>query len=752
MTAIQRRLPQALPWVLPASTTHEGIPLGNGLFGALIWGQSDSLRFTINRADYWDHQGGITFGPDATYNRLREWLAQGDEGSVRREFEGLGPHGERHLRPTRLPMGRIDITLEQGTTLATASLDPATGEARLLLDGTSRGRISALVPRGRALLAVHFDGVAESGLQVRSRPPDADAVVEAYAERGIPAAAVSDSACDGGWYQRLPNDPDLYVVWALVSTGGMSTTLYVAAEYGETREEAKARATESLRWAQTTGFDALAEKETSWWRRYWRQCPAVDIPDPVLQEAYDLGMYKYAGIAAPDAPPATLQGPWVEEYRMPPWSSDYHFNINVQECYWPAYAGNQLGTMPPLFDMLEDWLPHLRDIARSFVGTEDGIMLHHSVDDRGTCMGGFWTGAIDHGSTGWMAHMMWQYYLYTQDKTFLAERAYPFMKAAMRVYEAMLETTPDGALVLPVSVSPEYGGSAMDAWGANASFQLAIIHALCRALIRAVEVLALDVDTSGWERIDRDLPAGSIAGEGSARELSLWDGQPLAHSHRHHSHLAGLYPFDTLNYWGTPEDQTLVDNSVRTWTRIGMGEWSGWCVPWAAILQARMHNGERAALLLEEHQRVFVTPGRATTHDAVFPGFTSLAMRSDIMQIEAAMGAATAVMEMLLHTASDVMYVFPAIPAKWANARFEGIRAEGAFLVSAERRAGRTVWVRVLSEQGGTLHLANPFGAQDVLQRSSEGKGERRLDGQDMLTINLAEGEEIVLYPAPEVQ
>ena len=40
-------------------------------------------------------------------------------------------------------------------------------------------------------------------------------------------------------------------------------------------------------------------------------------------------------------------------------------------------------------------------------------------------------------------------------------------------------------------------------------------------------------------------------------------------------------------------DSALVRNSMRTLTRIGPGQWTGWCVPWAAILHARMGNGAR---------------------------------------------------------------------------------------------------------------------------------------------------------------
>jgi hypothetical protein len=402
--------------------------------------------------------------------------------------------------------------------------------------------------------------------------------------------------------------------------------------------------------------------------------------------------------------------------------------------------------MEPLWEMLRAGEPKLRENARLFLGIDDGLMLNHAVDDRCTAMGGFWTGAIDHGSTAWVAQLMWQYYLYTQDRRFLAETAYPFMVGAMRVYEAMLEQTPDGGYALPVSVSPEYGGSAMWAWGRNASFQLAIIHWLCRALVRAAGILGVEGEqVDRWHEIDALTPTGSISDEGQGAELHLWDGQPLAESHRHHSHLAGLYPFDLFDPHHAVHDLTLLHNSMRTWTRIGMGAWSGWCLPWAAILWARMHNGERAALLLSEFRHTFMTVGRATTHDAVVPGLTTIDRRPDVMQIEAAMGATAAVIEMLLHTTAGVMYVYPAVPAIWDDVRFDGVRAEGAFLVSAERRGGQTRWVRVWATTPGTLRLAAPFGHRGAQVQSSQGAVCAICDA--VLEWEMAAGETLYLTP-----
>jgi len=37
-----------------AGSWDEGIPLGNGMLGALIWQKDNNLRFSLDRADLWD--------------------------------------------------------------------------------------------------------------------------------------------------------------------------------------------------------------------------------------------------------------------------------------------------------------------------------------------------------------------------------------------------------------------------------------------------------------------------------------------------------------------------------------------------------------------------------------------------------------------------------------------------------------------------------------------------------------------------
>jgi alpha-L-fucosidase 2 len=745
MSSKPQILQRRLEFDFPATEVHAGIPLSNGTLGALLWGEGRTLRITVNRADYWDHRGGLSFSDEANYANLRRWLQNGDEAKLREVFEGrrdVGSSTPPH--PTRLPMGRVDLELPVDWSLEGGGLHLGTGEVEVELAGhREQAKLRGVLLREAPVLCLRLAGIEGAAVKVVSRPPDASEVVERSRRYGMPRAQLFDLGEFGGWVQECPGEPAMCVGWLRHGTNG-GMLLYITSVYGDTPADARRNALEALEAARGEGYTPATLRTFTAWRKWWEQAAAIDVPDPTLELLYYLGMYKLGGLSVPGSPAATLQGPWVEEHRLPPWSSDYHFNINVQECYWPCFGGNHLEALQPLVRMLKEWEPKLRENARLFAGIPDGLMLPHSTDGRGTAMTGFWTGFVDHGSTAWVGQILWLAYRYSMDEGFLRATVYPFLKGAMRVYEAMLEEDEGGRLSLPVTVSPEYNGAGMDAWGRNASFQLAIVHFLCRALCQASETLGADpLVRERWAEIDARLPLGAI-GEGP--ELLLWEGQPLARSHRHHSHLAGLYPFDIFDCTGSEAHRRLVHNSMRRLTRMGMGEWTGWCMPWAAILHARLGSGEMAASILELYRRAFMGPGYFSTHDARFPGLTIMDSRPDIMQVEAAEGAAAAVLEMLLHTAGGVLRVFPAIPRAWREASFRGIRAEGAFLVSAALRGGRIGPVEIRSEAGAPLHLANPWGDGAVAIHRSEGPP-LRARGR-LIEVETHEGEILRIEPA----
>jgi alpha-L-fucosidase 2 len=731
-------------WRFPLPRTHTGVLQGNGTMGVTIWGEGNVLRLTVGRSDWWDHRGGMPWREGMSYSAIRGLLQAGDEVGLRSLFESTPtPEGRPH-RPSVLPIGRVEVVLPEGYCLSRADLDVDSGQVAITVTGAGGAHtITADLSMAEPLLCLEWPaGMPAPAVR---RVPAWRYVGDYLRSISFPEPVEFDNATESGWVQQAPTDPDLCLAYRVAGN-----RLWLTAQTGQASTHAYRLAEETLAAAVAAGAEALRVANRRWWDTYWARVPRLDLPNDLLAFHYHYGMYKFAGLSNPGSGiAATLQGPWIEEYQMPPWSSDYHFNINVQMCYWPAYRGNLLPHLEPLWAMIRSWEPLLRENARIFLGIDDGFMLPHAVDDRGTCMGGFWTGSVDHGCTAWVAHMMYGYWRYTGDLAFLRETAYPFMVAAMRVYEGMLDEC-DGRFVLPIGVSPEFGGSGMNAWGANASFQLACIHWLCESLQQAAAALG-ESPRPIWQRIREGLPLATTVGGGQA-EIGLWQGQPLTESHRHHSFIAGLYPFDVL----APDDAQwgpVIERTLATWVREGMGLWSGWAMPWAAILHSRVGNAEMAELTLEIWDRVFTNEGHGTLHDCQFSGFTLMGrgpahgdlQRPEIMQMDAGMGVTAAIMDLLLQTRRGVDYLFAGAPPRWRSVGFEGMRTEGGVLVSARREDGEVSEVRVHGDPGGVMLLANPWpGGSVVAQRAAV---EEVLAGA-VLTVRAAAGETVLLRPA----
>jgi hypothetical protein len=103
-----------------------------------------------------------------------------------------------------------------------------------------------------------------------------------------------------------------------------------------------------------------------------------------------------------------------------------------------------------------------------------------------------------------------------------------------------------------------------------------------------------------------------------------------------------------------------------------------------------------------------------------------------------------AVNEMLLQSHEGVIRFFPVWP-KGQQARFGGLRAVGAFLVSAELRDGIIGGVKIESEKGRRCTVQNPWPGRKVLL-TRNGEAAESVSGE-RLAFPTASGESIGLQP-----
>ena len=733
-----------MSWRFPLPETHAGILMGNGLFGVCVWGD-ERLCLTINRADFWDRRSHRRVTAKMNYADLRRIWTDEDLAGMAQIFEHLEPPASPQIpSPSGLPMGRIEL----GLRVESASLEMADGVLHLTEDG-ARAALKVVVATDQPLLLIE---TGRTDIEIIRRPAW-DFLGDYLRSIGHRPPEMFEEGAITGWVQELPADPCLCLACGRIAGG-----LAITAVYGETAEAAKANAGALLKKVEEESVDSVIRSTKRWWRSYWKRIPRVDLPVEEDEEVYYYGLFKLAAMTKEH--PALLQGPWVEEYLMPDCGNDFHFNINVQMCYWPVYAANCLGLLQPFFDKLKEWEPKLRRNAKLLFGVEDGLFLPMSVSDVGEWEGNFWPSFTDLATTGWVAHLMWLCYRYSLDTDFLRKTAYPFMKGSMRIYEAVLEEE-DGRMVLPMSTSPEYNWSAFKAAGKSPSFQLACIHFLLESLIAAADLLDVDPEeAAAWRRLKEKVPPyttftqsdtttapwspwGDVSG---LPRIAIYEGQDLELSHRHHSHLAALHPFDTLD----PEEEEfarLLRPTLHRWLEAGPGNWIAFSFVWASIIYSRLKDGEAAYLHYGLWHHLFTNEHRGAVELARLSGLTTWTSEEshNPMQTDAAMGAVNAIQEMLLHTVRGTLTVFPAVPRAWQKAvSFDKMRAEGAFLVSAEMKEGRIIRVEIVSEKGAALKLANNIAEEIVVSRS----GEEERTNAKLLTLQTSPGETITILGA----
>ncbi len=732
---------QNLTWDFPINRPHAGLLLGNGTQGLMVWGTDRQLIITVGRAGFWDHRGGNDFATRITYDRLKTLLQAGDEDMIKQAFAVPTAAGSPNLgHPQQIGGGRIVLDLPIGWTLhrGIAHLRQGTLSVMAIHDSDT----ATLSIRQHPTQELAWVNLPKALRATRvSAAPSWNFVKDQLAPVGVAPPEQWSKTSTGGFVQTLPEDLPLALAYR--RTGPQ---VFIASSV---HADAKAQVENLI---ENTNPKQLTAEASDWWNAYWADAPRASLPNADLQEIFDYGLYKLACVTPPQGVACTLQGPFMESYQLPPWSNDYHLNINLEMIYYPLLMSGKFDHFQPLWAMLERWWPEIEKNGRQFFQNERALMLPHAVDDRAKVVGTFWTGTIDQACTAWMAQLAWLHYRYSGDKTVLQEIAYPLLVGAFEGYYAMLEPT-DTGYVLPVSVSPEYRGSRMDAWGKNASFQLAALHAMSDILPQAAQALGKPVDPR-WADVEAKLPPYTTV-EGvyqqefqwSNRRIALWEGMDLIESHRHHAHLGGIWPFVTYDPLSA-EHQQVVTESLRTWVYRGAGGWSGWCVPWAAMLMARTNQTEASVNWLTYWKNNFVNEGRGTLHNAnthgqsllgsdVYAKKDSISQINEVMQLDAGFGALTAVYELLLQNRADGLHVLPGLHATWDELTFADVWAEGGFKVSATVEQQRVVEVVVEATRANALQLHHNLGETWTLN------GEPRRGA--VLTRQCEAGERLVL-------
>lgn len=765
----------------PAYEGFEGFPLGNGDLGGMIWNTNNGIEVQINKNDLFDQaheedrstlRGGARLSIDLGAPGF-EWIYLDD-------FDG------------RLSLQNAEVTLNAKTPFMESNINSwvapgknvwyfqlKTNSSDYLKDGT-KIRVSLERWGSRAFPGWYgyFSKDTQSGLgNTKTQIIGNDLVLE-ESFQGLHFTV----AC-----RILGEETTPEIISSnrleLNSTGKRSEreiTLIVSVVTSNESDNPTRSAIQLLDEFESQTVQKEKELHELWWKNFWQQS-FVHLQDDYIENIYYLRRYLMASSSRGKFPVVFNGGLWTWYHDIRNWVTPHHWN--TQQQYWGLCAQNDCELMLPYLNTYFSLMPKAEEHAKKR-GVENSILWAEAHDFFGSMT--FWErGDMLNNFTpaSQIAGLFWEYFQFTSDTAFLAQKAYPFMKKAAEFYVQKLQwdSLKNEYYIFP---SQPYENPRSNNLRNPITDRNVIISNFSNC-IHAARLLKTDRQKiREWQHILDNLwpiPYQTVPTEGEVI-AHAWDpdgsifpeieerGKWLSHMSASTSSVfpANLIGIDQKN---TREFNAMVNminhrspsvNAISpepiVAARIGMGN---------NVLNM-MHNGIRRlqhfpqglfynidhwynlSLYMDSLKTPDITAQRDYIHDARSHYPNKLPAKPFIqcgLETHSIYGAA--INEMLLQSNEGKIRVFPAVPDNWATSFT--LLARGAFVVSSEIGNDGTIpGVYIESRKGNICRVVNPWPGIEVtvLSRSEPGRRVRfKTDEKNIIEFNTKAGHNYLIVP-----
>ncbi|MBI2298260.1 MAG: hypothetical protein HYU66_04790 [Armatimonadetes bacterium] len=776
-----------LVYLSPAAQPAEGLPVGNGRMGTLVWTTPSAVHMQINRSDVFaankHHAGSFTGPVDQCWGACAQIAVD----------IGGQPFAAGKAFTQRLSLYQAETTITGARLAVRCFVSAATDVLALEIDDRrdEPQPVRLTVSMWRAPEVVRGEHVARYEF---ADSPGTALVVQRYQEKDYHCSSAVAAQFAGG-----PGQPETVAETArtIVSPpkqGKRTILISSAASWAAAADVGKV-ALGLLNGAAKHGYDDLLRAHSRWWRGFWSRTfvhlSSDDGLAEIMQRVRSLHLY-YLASTSRGALPAKWNGSLFSTDGDTHYWGSQLWVWTTEMLYFPLLAADAVDLTDPFFDMYVRQLPDCEqaalqrwsvpgayfpettpfdgpvvlppDAALEYQQVMLGAKKNTELSARARALGLYESHlfVLDHPTTGrytWISHVAssgselavhaWWRYRYTGDKRWLRSHAYPLLRGTVEFYRHLARKGEDGRYHLSGTNVHE------DFWGVrDGIMDLAAIRGTAPLAIRAAEILGVDPDLRDrWQELLHGLAPYPMGSDPESRALKdgvladdVWAAGHLGDVNDGHRNsedvwLNPVFPFEdwTLETRSAATD-ALVQKTLELAPRhasVMHGDGLNTAIR-TPIAVARAGRGEELPAMLACYYAAF----------SPLPNGMSLFESAKDASVEHLGLLTTVLQEGLLQSVSprpgepEIIGVAPAWPNAW-QATFR-LLARGGFLVTAAVRGGEVEFVELHSRLGGTCRLRSPWRTPCVVTQS--GRAPQELAG-DVLSFGTRRGGQYLVLP-----
>lgn len=726
------------PKEVPTTKTPDAALAGNGDIGLTLGGTPDKLRFYIGKNDFWRAYpvypgGGIAFpgALDVNIKALKEasYYAEQiqDKAFILGEFK------------------RGDLTVSLNTWVSATS---NTVVAEFTANKNCELGLNLWAAKGNTSLT---NSGENEGISWVTRSFENTPLLE-WPTHIVMAMKVIGAQVSANKTIRLPAHKKVII----------TLTVYT----NHDRKDWKEAAIKEAQALTASKVESLRKDHENWWKDLWGKSE-VQISDPFLEKYYYASQYLFVSSSAKNKFAPGIWGPFITQDSSA-WGGDYHLNYNYQAPYWAAYSSNLIDQVDNFDQPILDYMEKGREHAKNLLNLK-GIYYPVGIGPKGlattrwpltpeemqrryatqenTIDGGYKFLGQKINAVFSVGNMLMRFYS-TYDTDY-AKRVYPYMVECANFWEDYLKFE-NGRYVIHMDhfyeVMPNLrnNGQWRDRLGDfNSSLSLGLVKMLFKGIVDVSTYLNIDQNRKEkWNHIVTHLskfPTGEIDGRQALKsvERNSSSDDPRAGGLSRVSIHGLILPGGVAGPKTDAEFNKILLSDVSHWkdrstSNSNWGNTLGNGIETSFPGAVRVgHNPDEILYYLKERIKA--------------QSNTNLWITQDGGGIETLAAMPLTINEMLMQSYEGILRIFP----NWnitKDARFDKLRAYGAFLVSSSVKKSRVEFVKIFSEKGRNCKIENPWYKKEV-QLKRNGKIAETFKGETF-TFHTSPGEilELSLY------